>query len=241
MQPPERMSMQDEEAAGGLVAAVFRDVRRRMPFVPAFLKALAVVDEAALEEAWLQARALFDEPRSAHSARRLAATAGAELDYAPSHEVRSAVAPFAAELPTLLLVITSLSLTLEGRIEPQPKPPADFPDSGPLPEAVPEQRGDHALFDDISRVYGTTYVPSMYRGLAAAGVLEEPWGAIGPYLDSRSGRDHVAVLAEAAELEALLYPEAAVLRAESALPVLEQFRRALPRNLVFAVAASVES
>jgi hypothetical protein len=221
-----------------LVAAVYRDVRRRLPFVPAFLKALARVDDEALEEAWLQARALFDDPRTEDSAARLWAAADAGLAYTPSPTVRAAVAPFANELPTLLLVITSLSLTLEGRIPAGPKPAADLPSPGPLPEAVPEERGEHPLFEEICRVYGTTYVPSMYRGLAAAETLEEPWRAIGPYLDSAPGRTHVAALARVAEQEAEGFPEVAYLRAQTARPVLAQFRRALPRNLVFAVAAS---
>jgi hypothetical protein len=78
----------------------------------------------------------------------------------------------------------------------------------------------------------------MYRGLAAAGVLEEPWLAIGPYLDSVRGREHAAAVANAAETEALRFPEVAFLRREAARPVLAQFRHALPRNLVFAIAAS---
>lgn len=235
---PERMTLPDEDAAGELAAAVYRDVRQRMPFVPAFLRALAAVDDTALEEAWLQARALYDHPRTAESAARLVDAARADLDYAPSSDVRSAVAPFVGELPTLLLVIASLALTLDGSIEARPAPPADFPASGPLPDPVPEHRGDDPLFEDVSRVYGTTYVPSMYKALAAAGVLEEPWRAIGPYLDSGRGRKHASRVRDAAEVEALLYPDVAVLTSEKAEPVLAQFRRALPRNLVFAVAAS---
>jgi hypothetical protein len=235
-----RLALQSEESATGLAAAVYRDVRRRLPFVPAFLRALAEVDEAALEEAWLQARALLDDPRAGDAAARLRDAADPRLRYEPSEPVRAAVAPFAAELPLLLLVVTSLALTLDGRIEVRPKPPADLPSTGPLPPAVPEERGEHPLFADVCRVYGTRYVPSMYRGLAAAGVLEEPWRAIGPYLDSASGREHVGGVARAAVEEALALPEAACLRAEAARPVLAQFGRALPRNVVFAVAASAE-
>jgi hypothetical protein len=241
MESTERLPLQSEDEASGLAAAVYRDVRRRLPFVPAFLRALARVGDPALEEAWLQSRALLDDPRSEDSAERLFAAAGARLAYTPSPEVRDAVAPFARELPTLLLVVSSLSLSLEGRLAVRPKPTVDLPDSGPLPEAVPEERGEHPLFGEISGVYGTTYVPSMYRGLAAAGVLEEPWLAIGPYLDSVRGREHAATVESAAEIEALRFPEVAFLRCEAARPVLAQFRHALPRNLVFAVGASTGS
>jgi hypothetical protein len=210
-----------------------------MPFVPAFLKALAAVDDAALLEAWLQARALFDDPRLAPAAARLRGAADPGIPYRATDEVRAVVAPFVDELPVLLLVITSLALTLDGEIPAGPLPAGDLPPPGPLPPTdVAEERGEHPLFHDVCRVYGTTYVPSMYRALAARGVLVEPWTAIGPYLDGAAGRARIERVAAAARAEAAALPEAAVLRSEAARPVLDQFRRALPRNLVFAVAAS---
>jgi hypothetical protein len=78
----------------------------------------------------------------------------------------------------------------------------------------------------------------MYRALAARELLDEPWSAIGPVLGGAVGKDLVASVCAAAELQALGFPEYAFFGAERARAVLDQFRRALPRNLVFALAAS---
>ena len=59
-----------EEEVGGVAASVFQDIRARMPFVPALFKALAD-DPEALLSAWLQARALYDDPDTAAPAERL--------------------------------------------------------------------------------------------------------------------------------------------------------------------------
>lgn len=233
-----RYSLLPEEAAEGLVLAVYRDVRARMPFVPAIFKALAA-EPATLELAWLQARALYDDPRAAQAAARLAEVARPALSYRPSRPVRAAVAPFAADLPRLLLVVTSLGLSLDGVLRPAEPPPAGLPEPAPLPETpVPELRGEHPLYADIRAVYGTEHVPSMFKALAAEGVLEEPWASLGPFLRGPEGAALVARVEAAADREARAFPDVAFFTAEQARPVLEQFRVALPRNLIFAVGAA---
>jgi hypothetical protein len=227
-----------EEDASGLVASVYRDVRARMAFVPAIFKALAA-DPGALLDAWLQARALHDDPRSPRALERLRRLADPGLPYRPSPAVSDAAAPFAAELPAMLLVVSSLGLALDGSLAVRPRPPADLPDPGPLPPTrVPEERGEHPMFREVRAVYGTQHVPSMYRALAAAGLLEEPWSRIGPLLAGREGRELVTRVAAAGEEEARRFPEYAYFAHEGAGPVLAQFRIALPYNLVFAAAAS---
>ncbi len=227
-----------EEEAEGVVAAVYRDVRARMEFVPAVFKALAA-DPEALVPAWLQARAIYDDPRTGEALDRVRERAEPDLAYRPSYAVSNAVAPFALELPALLLIVTSLGLALDGVIPLQPLPPPELPPPGPVPTSpVPEERGEHPLFDEIRTVYGTQHVPSMYRALAARELLDEPWSAIGPVLGGAVGKDLVASVCAAAELQALGFPEYAFFGAERARAVLDQFRRALPRNLVFALAAS---
>ena len=52
-----------EEEVEGVVSSVFVDIRARMPFVPALFKALAA-DPDSLVAAWLQARMIYDDPRS---------------------------------------------------------------------------------------------------------------------------------------------------------------------------------
>ena len=233
-----RFPVQHEEDASGLVASVFRDVLARMEFVPALFKALAA-DPLALEAAWLQARALYDDPRSHDSVARLHELAMPALPYRPSPAVRAAARPFAAEVPTMLLVTTSLGLALDGVLGAQPKPPLDLPEHGPPVKAtVPEERGEHPLFDEVRALYGTWHVPTLFRTLAAQGVLEEPWHGIAPFLGSVHGRALVADVAAAAEEEARLFPGVAFFRSEHTRPVLDQFRTALPRNLVFAAAAT---
>jgi hypothetical protein len=234
-----RYDLLHEEHATGLVLSVFADVRARMPFVPAIFKALAR-DPGALEPAWLQARALYDDPRAAEAASRLAEQARAELTYRPSAAVRRSAAPFAADLPSLLLVVTSLGLSLDGVHPLRERPRPNLPDPAPLPPTpVPELREEHPLYAEIRAVYRTEHVPSLYKALAADGVLEEAWAGIGPLLAGAEGGRLVAELEAAADGEARAFPEYAFFAAEEARSVLAQFRIALPRNLVFATAATV--
>ena len=233
-----RYDLLHEEQATGLVLSIFADVRARMPFVPAIFKALAR-DPEALEPAWLQARALYDDPRAAEAASRLAARARPELSYRPSAAVRKSAAPFAADLPSLLLVVTSLGLSLDGALPLRERPSPSLPPPAPLPPTpVPELREEHPLYAEIRTVYGTEHVPSLYKALAADGVLEEAWAGIGPLFDAPDGARLVAGLETAAELEARAFPEYAFFAVEAARSVLAQFRVALPRNLVFAIAAT---
>jgi hypothetical protein len=233
-----RYDLLHEEQATGLVLSVFSDVRARMPFVPAIFKALAR-DPGALEPAWLQARALHDDPRAAKAASRLAELARPGLSYRPSPAVREAAAPFAADLPSLLLVVTSLGLSLDGVHPLRERPTPGLPAPAPLPPTpVPELREEHPLYAEIRAVYGTEHVPSLYKALAADAALEEAWAGIGPFFVSPAGVRLVAALEEAAEREARAFPEYAFFAAEEARSVLAQFRVALPRNLVFAAAAT---
>jgi hypothetical protein len=234
-----RYDLLHEEHATGLVLSIFADIRARIPFVPAIFKALAR-DPDALEPAWLQARALYDDPRAAEAAARLAELARPDLAYRPSPAVRAAAAPFAADLPSLLLVVTSLGLSLDGVHPLRERPAPDLPTPAPLPPTpVPELREEHPLYSEIRAVYSTEHVPSLYKALGADGVLEEAWAGIGPFFGTPAGAQAVAALAAAAEREARSFPEYAFFAAEEARSVLAQFRIALPRNLVFAVAATV--
>jgi hypothetical protein len=233
-----RLQLANEEEAAGVVSSVFLDVRARMPFVPAIFRALAA-DPPALEAAWVQARQLYDAPGAAAAAEQLREAARTDLRYVPSSAVRETVEPFRADLPSMLLIVTSLGLALDGVLERRPRPPASLPPPGALPPSpVPEDRGEQPLYDEIRRVYGTAHLPSIYRALGARGLLAEPWEAVGPYLASKRGELHVGAVAAAAAEEALAFPEVACFDAESARAVLAQFRAALPRNLIFVSAAS---
>jgi hypothetical protein len=133
----------------------------------------------------------------------------------------------------------SLGLSLDSVHPLRERPSRSLPAPTPLPPTpVPELREEHPLYAEIRAVYGTEHVPSLYKALAADGVLEEAWAGIGPFLGSPEGTRLVAGLEGAAEREARAFPEYAFFAAQEARPVLAQFRVALPRNLVFAAAAS---
>lgn len=225
-----------ETEADRLVTSVFADVRGRLPFVPAYLKALEGQPRALLE-AWVQTRSLHDDPRTGASIARLLEAADPTLSYVASDAVRDAVQPFHTALPGLLLAVASLRLTLDGALECLPLPATALPPGPirPVPE-VPDEGEDPSLFPDIRRVYGTEHVPSMYRSLAARGLLAEPWAVVGSYLDGIAGRERVNSLRALADVEAQRFPEWAFLGTEGARPVIDVFRQALPLNLVFAVA-----
>ena len=221
------------------MAAVFADIRRRMVFTPALFKALAP-DPAAVEVAWIQARALLDEPGFGDATERLRTIALPTRPLDVRAPVIEAVQPFTAELPGMLLIVSSLALALDGRLTRRtPVPPLGLAVGERPPDpTVPEEHREHPLFADIRTVYGTVHVPTLYRSLAARGLLEEAWRAVSPVLTSRDGRARVARLAAAGQEEALGFPDVGWFDVESARPVLEQFSRALPRNLVAVFALS---
>lgn len=231
------LPLRHEEEVEGIVASVFQDIRGRMPFVPALFKALAD-DSEALLAAWLQARALYDDPAAAVSADSLRRLADPHLEVDLPAGLGAAVSPFVQELPFMLLIVSSLSLTLDGALELRERPDPALPSAEAVPPPEFPDRAEHPLFADICRVYGTQHLPSIFRTLAARGLLEDAWRAIGPFLAGADGAALVAALGAAAERAAAGFPHCAFFRVERARPVIDQFRRALPRNLVFATAAS---
>jgi hypothetical protein len=231
-------SLQHEDEATGLVAAVFTDIRRRMAFTPAIFKAFAA-DPPALERAWVHARAIVDDPRFEAATDRLRAAARTPGGGSASRPVADAVAPFTAELPGMLLIVSSLGLALDGLLPLGPPPPLGVAAGHAPPEpTVPEARGEHPLYAEIRTQYGTEHVPTLYRSLAALGLLDEAWPLAAAALASPPGRARVASVAEAGEREARGFAESACFDAAQTGPVLDQFRVALPRNLVVALALS---
>jgi hypothetical protein len=229
-----------EEQVDGVAAAVFQDIRIRMPFVPALFKALAA-DPDALLPAWLQARALYDDPAAALPVDRLRRLADPGLELDPRPELRSALRPFAETLPFMLLVAASLTLTLDGVLPLCDPPEPALPPPGVVPPPELPDRADHPLFVEICRVYGTQHLPSVYRMLAARGLLEEVWQVAGPFFASAEGAALAERVGLAADVAAARFPQYAYFRVERARPVVEQLRSALPRNLVLAVAFAGQS
>ena len=75
-----------EEEVEGVVSSVFVDIRARMPFVPALFKALAA-DPDSLVAAWLQARMIYDDPRSPVAADEIRKSAQVSTGFRPSNRV----------------------------------------------------------------------------------------------------------------------------------------------------------
>ena len=69
-------------------------------------------------------------------------------------------------------------------------------------------------------------------------MLEEVWSALGPFLTSPAGADAIVRVSDEAAGRARSLPEVASFDVETARPVLDQFARALPRNLILASAAA---
>jgi len=154
----------------------------------------------------------------------------------PDPRLAPALAPFAAELPGMLLIVSSLGLALDGRVPLQPPPPLGLDGGSTPPEpTVPEARGEHPRYADVRALYGTAHVPTLYRSLAALGLLDDAWPAIATLLGGPGGLALVDRVAEAGESEALAFAGVACFDAERCRPVLDQFRVALPRNLVVAI------
>jgi hypothetical protein len=238
--PPVGLQLLHEDEVDGIVSSVYADVRRRMPFVPALFKALAAEPDT-LVAVWLQARAILDDPRSPAAADAIRESARVRLDYRPGDRVRAIVAPYVAELPFMLLIVTSLQLSLDGELPRRPASALDLGTEAPVPDPEFPDRAEHPLFPEICAVYGTRHLPSIFRTLAAERVLEEVWAGVGPFLASPEGADAVAAVSSEAEARARSLPEAASFGVESARPVLDQFSRALPRNLLLANAAAEEA
>lgn len=228
--------LRHEADAQGVVAAVFADIRRRMTFVPAIFKALAV-DPGALERGWLQARALVDHTGFAAATGRLRSQAATQPAPTRSPALAEAVAPFVAELAGMLLVVSSLGLALDGRI-PLRAPPALglSPDDSPPEAIVPELHDHHPRYADVQALYGTAHVPTLYRALGAHGLLDEAWPAVERVLAGDGATERVERLTTAGEQEAHTLTDWACFDAHHLKPVLDQFRIALPRNLLVAVA-----
>lgn len=220
-----------EDEAPPRVAAVYADIRRRMTFVPALFKALAA-DEDALESAWLQARTIVDDPRFGAVTDRVRAAAATRSTTVPSPPLRDALAPFAADLPGMLIIASSLRASLDGELTRGEPIGTIEPGTAPPESSVPEVRGEHPLYEEIRAVYGTAHVPTLYRSLAARDLLEQGWSLAAAVLRSPEGVERIRQVADVGREEALGLGTVGCFTAESTRHIVDQLVIALPRNLV---------
>ena len=205
-----------EEEVEGVVSSVFVDIRARMPFVPALFKALAA-DPESLVAAWLQARMIYDDPGAPAAADEIRTSAQVSIDFRLNIRVSEALAPYVTELPFRLLIVTSLRLSLSGELARQPPPELDLQRRRPSPSlsfltvpSIPCFRRSAWSTEHSS--------PSIFRALAANGLLADTWNAIGPFLASSEGAAAVARVVSEAENRARAMPEVASFAVESARP-----------------------
>lgn len=250
--------MAPERAVTGRVAAVYADIRTRMPFVPSFFKSLAL-NPVYLELVWLQVRELTDPlDAEAEALRRrgaeLAGAAGAPVLPAGPREV---LVPFGPVVPRMLLTAELAAGLLGGEIAEVPRPPLELaPAAGPIAapamdvvEPAAARDADRTLYADIQQTYGVPFVASLFRALAARGELAPAWAVAGPFQRSPGGRRLAERLAEAGRarvrqrfrsgfagpraLEAAGQGDAVAGLAE----LLDLYRLALPQAFAFAVLA----
>lgn len=242
--------MVEESDATGAVAAVYADLLQDMPFVPSLIKSLALCP-GYLVLAHEQAVPVLptDEFRSAagdlvtsvHDVARPPDDAG----------VRAALAGFAGPLSRMLLLAAGLRLALDGELD-LPAAPGHAPaprlvrprDPAPSPADAPAPR----LYGEICAALETPIVNTIWRSLAARGVLEPAWASLGPQVAStRSAADHLQATASevARDLPWRIAATPAALE-QAGLPdarpgmaaVLDAYRATLPRVLVLAASST---
>ena len=136
--------------------------------------------------AWLQARALYDDPRAGAAASRLAELARPRLIYRPSPAVQGGGRPFAADLLSPIDRHVA-GLSLDGVLPLREPPPRACPlGAAADPRSGAARRGPALLRDQ--EVYGTEHVPSLYKALAADGVLGSRGPESAPTSARRKGR-----------------------------------------------------
>jgi hypothetical protein len=238
--------MVEEHEATGRVAAVYGQILRSMPFVPSLFKSLATCP-AYLVLAWDQASHALADPRFGEAAASLSAAARDLVEAPPDERVRRILARFVDPLGRMLLTSVGLLLALEGRLVGQAASPVPAD-----PEPVEAKAGVPSQWEvDASATYGairrdldTPIVNSIWRALAAEGVLEVAWSALGR--QAPTSRPHADRLQDEAVERARSLPWAVVADpdalaaadVEDTIPaqaaILDAYVKTLPRVLALA-------
>lgn len=242
--------MVEEAEATGVVAAVYAELLRRMPFVPSLFKSLAVCPPY-LVLAYEQCEGVLDGDALTQRADLLVASVRDTVTPPVQPEVRAALAGFVGPLGRMLLLSGGLLLALRGELDAPAAagkiPPAQKvrPD-GPAPSqwdaAAPE------LYGQIRAALDTPLVNSIWRQLAAEGKLAAAWSALAPQVVvSRQAADAVqqgaldaarvlpwSVAAGPAALSAAGVPDAV----PGLAAILDAYVKTLPRVLVLTASSA---
>jgi hypothetical protein len=193
--------MQEERGATGAVSAVYAQVRAVSPVVPSPFKSLAI-NPAYLALAWAQVsdvRAPIDRmaTRLATHARDCVKESGGPALSAAAAE---ALTDSGYLVPQTMLMVELLVGLLEGSIEERPIPEGVLIEpelqtgrtrSPSLPMVGQEDAGglDSDLYNDIQHVYSVPFVSSIFKILAAKGILQDAWMTARPFQNAPEGRD----------------------------------------------------
>lgn len=177
--------MVEENEATGRVAACYGAILESHPFVPSLFKSLAVCP-GYLVVAWDQAsHALPRDDFAASAAQLLSLAATADESASPigDEEVRTALGQFVDPLARMLLLASGLLAGLEGALAGAAARATPPPRTRPSPDGpVPSQWDASAddIFGQIRRALDTPIINSLWRSLAAKGLLQRAWTDLAP-------------------------------------------------------------
>jgi len=174
--------MVEEGEATGAVAAVYAELLDRMPFVPSLWKSLALCP-GYLVLAHEQAAPLLTDVSFRSRAQHLVSSVREIAEPPADAEVRRALAQFAGPLSQMLLLAAGLRLALDGRLDVPPAPgraprPRPVQPRSPVPstQVAPAPK----ICGEIRAALETPIVNTIWRTLAARGLLEAAWTGLGP-------------------------------------------------------------
>lgn len=178
--------MVEQDQATGTVAAVYAQVVDVLPFVPSVFKSLAVCP-TYLALAWEQAHTALSDVSYRVVADRLVASVHTAAMPPQDPQARDALAEFVNPLGQMLLLCAGWREALAGRLDGAPAQGGISAATGSVPpqRQVPSLRQTDAdtLYGEICAALRTPLINSIWRNLAARGLLETAWRDLAPQVD----------------------------------------------------------
>ena len=238
--------MVEESEATGVVAGVYAELLTRMPFVPSLFKSLALCP-GYLVLAYEQSVGVLDGDELPASGQQLAASVRDAVRPPEQEQVRQTLAAFVGPIGRMLVLSSGLLLALDGELDAPPAPgerPATRPVEPDRPAPSQWEAPAPSAYGEIRRALDTPMVNTIWRRLAADGLLEQAWSVLGPQAAaSRPAADALqqraldaarrlpwTVVADRAALDAAGVGDAA----PGMTSVLDAYVKTLPRLLVLA-------
>ena len=174
--------MVEESQATGAVAGVYAALLVEMPMVPSLFKSLALCPGYLVLAAEQALPALGDVTFRELADGLVSSVTDASTPPADA-EVCSALAEFVDPLSQMSLLAAGLRLALDGDLHASPAP-GHFPPDRPVRPQRPAPSTHEApaveLYSQIRSALRTPIVNSVWRSLAADGLLRSAWAVLGP-------------------------------------------------------------